>query len=87
MCHLAEQPVDQAVEQFVAASDVPVDRCDRYPELLGEAAHRERVHPVEFDHLGRGVEDHLGADGLFGPSSLGITDRSAPRGRQGSHPR
>lgn len=86
MRHLAEQSIDQAVEKLVPASDVPIDRGDRYPELLGESAHREGVHPVEFDQPRRGVEDHLGADGLLGPFALGISDGSALRGCQGSHP-
>jgi hypothetical protein len=85
MRHLTEQSVDQAVEEFVSASDMPVDRGDRYPEFLGEATHGERRHAVQFDQTGRGVKDHLRADGLSGPFALGITAGSALRACHWSH--
>jgi hypothetical protein len=51
--HVAQQPVDQAVEELVSASDMPVDRGDRHPELLSERTHREGIDPVAFDELSR----------------------------------
>ena len=62
MRHLAQQPVDQAVEELVPAADVPVDGGDRNPEFLGETAHGEGIHAVELDQASRGVEDGLGVD-------------------------
>ena len=55
--HLSEQSLDQAVEEFVSAPDVPVDRRDRHTELVGEPTHRECLHPIEIDQPGRGLED------------------------------
>ena len=52
-----EQSLDEAVEEFVPAPDVPVDRGDRDAELIGETAHGECVHAVELDQPRRGVED------------------------------
>ena len=57
MGHLAEQSLDQAVEELVPAADVPVDGRDRDAQLLGEPAHGEGLHAVDFDQPGRGLED------------------------------
>ena len=65
MCHLAEQSVDQAVEELVPTPDMPVDRGDRYPEFFGEAPHGECLHAVALDQAGGGVQDYLRADGFY----------------------
>ena len=63
--HVAQQTVDQAVEEFVSSADVPVDRRDGHPELLGERTHREGLDTVAFDEPSRRVEHRLGVDRLL----------------------
>ena len=65
--HLAADLVQHQVQQLVLVGDVGVKAHRPDPELLGQAAHRDRFQALGVGHPHRRVDDLLAArTGLFG---------------------
>src|SRR4051794_8012348 len=56
---LGNRGVDHRVEQLVLAAEVAVQRHGADAEVVGEAAHAERLEPVAVEQLERGGGDLL----------------------------
>jgi hypothetical protein len=61
---LADDLVEEEVEQAVLAADVAVERGGAGVELVGHAAHAEAVEAVGVEDAQRGGDDRLAGDGV-----------------------
>ncbi len=67
---LADDQLDEAVEQVVLVPDVPVEGHRVDPELLAELAHAQRVEPVAVGQLHRDPKHAISAGAALGARPL-----------------
>ena len=87
---LADDVIEEQVQQPVLAADMPVQRGGASVEFLGDAAHGQAVHSLAVKDPQRGLDDHVPVDRvmpahtMLGPPRVTVTDLDTQRIRRRS---